>query len=198
MGGDFEAQRHWMEITVHTPPGEWYVSTDRNDLSWWGLDYPPLSAYWAWLTGRLAHHLNPAWVALQRSRRYEKAGIKEYMRATVVAGDLVLLVPALLLFAYNRSYSVVMVLWVLVNPALLLIDHGHFQYNTLMLGAFVLAVVLLLDYKRPLGATVMVCAAMAFKQMGIYYVPAFFAFLLRQCIRHRHKYTDWIISYLML
>lgn len=194
MGGDFEAQRHWMEITVNTPPVEWYVSTERNDLSWWGLDYPPLSAYWAWLTGRIAQAINPAWVALQKSRRYEKDGIKEFMRVTVMAADLLLLIPSLFLFAYNRSYSVVMVLWVAVNPALLLIDHGHFQYNTLMLGAFVLAVVLLLDYKRPLAATVFACSAVAFKQMGLYFIPAFFAFLLRQCIRHRHKYKHGLPS----
>ena len=43
MHGDFEAQRHWMEVTVHLPVGEWYRGTARNDLNYWGLDYPPLS-----------------------------------------------------------------------------------------------------------------------------------------------------------
>jgi alpha-1,3-glucosyltransferase len=52
-GGDFEAQRHWMEITVNLPMQEWYIQTPRNDLSWWGLDYPPLSAYWALITGNM-------------------------------------------------------------------------------------------------------------------------------------------------
>lgn len=51
--GDFEAQRHWMEITVHTPIKEWYRPTQVNDLTWWGLDYPPLSAYWAFITGKV-------------------------------------------------------------------------------------------------------------------------------------------------
>lgn len=51
--GDFEAQRHWMEITVHTPIAEWYKQTEVNDLTWWGLDYPPLSAYWAFITGKV-------------------------------------------------------------------------------------------------------------------------------------------------
>jgi hypothetical protein len=49
--GDFEAQRHWMEITLHTPIREWYRNTASNDLTYWGLDYPPLSAYWAFITG---------------------------------------------------------------------------------------------------------------------------------------------------
>lgn len=43
MFGDYEAQRHWMEITVHTPIGDWYRNTATNDLLYWGLDYPPLS-----------------------------------------------------------------------------------------------------------------------------------------------------------
>ena len=44
MFGDFEAQRHWMEVTVNLPLGEWYWHTKRNDLLYWGLDYPPLTA----------------------------------------------------------------------------------------------------------------------------------------------------------
>jgi hypothetical protein len=47
MFGDYEAQRHWMELTIHLPPREWY----RYDLPYWGLDYPPLTAYVSWLCG---------------------------------------------------------------------------------------------------------------------------------------------------
>jgi hypothetical protein len=44
MFGDFEAQRHWLEITLHLPVREWYF----YDLPYWGLDCasapsPPLS-----------------------------------------------------------------------------------------------------------------------------------------------------------
>lgn len=49
--GDFEAQRHWMEITINVPMKDWYRNTGSNDLKYWGLDYPPLSAYWAYVTG---------------------------------------------------------------------------------------------------------------------------------------------------
>ncbi|XP_075264114.1 uncharacterized protein LOC142356005 [Convolutriloba macropyga] len=45
MFGDYEAQRHWMEITLHTPAATWYIETAQNNLTYWGLDYPPLSAY---------------------------------------------------------------------------------------------------------------------------------------------------------
>ena len=53
MYGDYEAQRHWMEITINLPITEWYQNTTRNDLLYWGLDYPPLSAYHSYVTGRM-------------------------------------------------------------------------------------------------------------------------------------------------
>ena len=49
MHGDFEAQRHWMEITTHLPASQWYF----YDLQYWGLDYPPLTAYHSWLLGKM-------------------------------------------------------------------------------------------------------------------------------------------------
>ena len=49
--GDYEAQRHWMEITYHVPLQDWYRNTTDNDLLYWGLDYPPLTAYSSWLFG---------------------------------------------------------------------------------------------------------------------------------------------------
>ncbi len=47
--GDYEAQRHWMEITNHIPILKWY----KYDLDWWGLDYPPLTAYHSWICGAM-------------------------------------------------------------------------------------------------------------------------------------------------
>jgi hypothetical protein len=49
MHGDFEAQRHWMEITRHLPARDWYF----YELEWWGLDYPPLTAYHSWILGMM-------------------------------------------------------------------------------------------------------------------------------------------------
>ena len=49
MYGDFEAQRHWMELTLHVPLKEWYY----HDTQWWGLDYPPLTAYISLLFAKL-------------------------------------------------------------------------------------------------------------------------------------------------
>lgn len=47
MYGDFEAQRHWMELTTALPMRDWYRNTSSNDLLYWGLDYPPLTCV-AW------------------------------------------------------------------------------------------------------------------------------------------------------
>jgi alpha-1,3-glucosyltransferase len=47
MFGDYEAQRHWMELTIHLPFRQWYT----YDLPYWGLDYPPLTAYVSWVCG---------------------------------------------------------------------------------------------------------------------------------------------------
>jgi hypothetical protein len=104
MYGDYEAQRHWMEVrsrpsspspslacvravrltpgcsptdasmcvrspitrgihpfkvTLHLPVSDWYRNTTHNDLLYWGLDYPPLTAYHSWLMGHLCANRDP-------------------------------------------------------------------------------------------------------------------------------------------
>jgi len=52
--GDYEAQRHWIEITSHVPLGDWYRGVELgNELSYWGLDYPPLTALHSFLMGKV-------------------------------------------------------------------------------------------------------------------------------------------------
>ena len=51
--GDFEAQRHWMELTVNLPVREWYVEGPHNNLTYWNIDYPPLTAYFSWAWGKV-------------------------------------------------------------------------------------------------------------------------------------------------
>jgi hypothetical protein len=82
MFGDFEAQRHWMELTVNLPTFQWFgktnligicifkfykVSRYTHELEYWGLDckilnkikliiiflYPPLTAYHSWIFGKM-------------------------------------------------------------------------------------------------------------------------------------------------
>ena len=51
--GDYEAQRHWMEITTNLEITEWYKNNSANNVTYWPLDYPPLTAYHHWLLGKM-------------------------------------------------------------------------------------------------------------------------------------------------
>ncbi|KAJ3027393.1 UNVERIFIED_CONTAM: Glucosyltransferase-like protein [Siphonaria sp. JEL0065] len=150
MHGDFEAQRHWLEITTHLNPSDWY----RYDLQYWGLDYPPLTAYHSWLLGFIANKINPEWVALDASRGYESSDLKLFMRYTALITDLLIHFSAVIAFhkTYRKTHPWVeknVVLFVaLIQPGLILIDHGHFQYNSAMLG-FALWSVMALYYSLP-------------------------------------------------
>ena len=76
-----------------------YVNSTDNDLQYWGLDYPPLTAYHSWVGGAIAHRLNPDWVALNASRGHESWEHKLYMRYTVLAADVLFYFTAV--FAYS-------------------------------------------------------------------------------------------------
>lgn len=87
--GDFEAQRHWMELTNHLPVDQWYF----YDLEYWGLDYPPLTAYHMKLCGYVGGLFNPDWFALMTSRGIESADSKIFMRLTVIISDVIVYIP---------------------------------------------------------------------------------------------------------
>lgn len=97
MFGDFEAQRHWMEITTNLPVGEWYQDGPLNDLQYWGLDYPPLTAYVSYLFGAVAFPLLPELVELSSSRGYESLAGKSFMRASVILCDSFVYIPTALM-----------------------------------------------------------------------------------------------------
>ncbi|KAI9825304.1 MAG: Glucosyltransferase-like protein [Thelocarpon impressellum] len=190
MHGDFEAQRHWMEITRHLPPTQWYF----HDLEWWGLDYPPLTAYHSWALGTIGSWINPTWFALHTSRGLDDPSLKLYMRATVLLSEYLVYVPAAVVFfrRFVRLHGVhawegnVALVALLMQPGLILIDHAHFQYNTVMLG-FVLASISAFYAERRLWSAVFFVAALGFKQMALYYAPAVFAALLAACFRPRPR-----------
>lgn len=207
MHGDFEAQRHWMEITTHLPMAKWYL----YDLQYWGLDYPPLTAYHSWLLGKMyvaqlhnpyiffhrGHKLTensgaivePAWFALDKSRGFEDPHLKVFMRATVVVSEYLIYIPAIVNFLrrYTRMQGVhawsasIALVAILLQPATILIDHGHFQYNTVMLGLVVASLDAILA-GRMLWACLFFVGALGFKQMALYYAPVMFAYLLGVCI----------------
>ncbi|WFD43941.1 dolichyl-P-Glc:Man9GlcNAc2-PP-dolichol alpha-1,3-glucosyltransferase [Malassezia psittaci] len=138
MYGDFEAQRHWMELTWHLPPNQWYF----YDLPYWGLDYPPLTAWvsygWAWIAMRFP--ILHSSFALKSSRGAESVPLLVFMRCSVCIMEGLIYIPAVKFFLNRKlqgrsSRAKQVVLYtVLLQPALLLIDYGHFQYNSVMLG----------------------------------------------------------------
>ncbi|KAG1708292.1 hypothetical protein DVH05_024972 [Phytophthora capsici] len=187
MFGDYEAQRHWMEITTNLPISDWYFNTESNDLLYWGLDYPPLTAYVSYFFGIAANVTEPSMVELATSRGYESATSKVFMRSSVLLCDVALFIPAVYYVAraiygsdqWTRRTAFVML--ILLQPAVLLIDHGHFQYNNVCLGFTALGVALILQGHEFLGS-VCYCLALNFKQMALYYAPAFGVFLFARCI----------------
>ncbi|KAG8897754.1 Glucosyltransferase-like protein [Tulasnella sp. 403] len=180
--GDYEAQRHWMEITLHLPTRLWY----SYDLQYWGLDYPPLTAYISYLCGFVANMINPAWVALDTSRGFEDAASKVFMRSSVLFLDLMIYIPSVVWFTKSCSLTKlalqnIALLTILLQPALILVDNGHFQYNSVMLGFTLLALNLMNAGHDAWGAVAFVLS-LCFKQMALYYSPAIFAYLFGRCI----------------
>ncbi|KAL8687063.1 MAG: hypothetical protein Q9218_006660 [Villophora microphyllina] len=185
MHGDFEAQRHWMEITTHLPVSQWYF----YDLPYWGLDYPPLTAYHSWFLGKIGSVIDSNWFALDASRGFEDQMLKVYMRATVLVSEYLIYIPAAVILTRKlgrmRGVSIwessVALVAILMQPATVLIDHGHFQYNTVMLG-FALASISSMLAGRALWGSAFFVAALCYKQMALYYAPAIFAYLIGICM----------------
>ncbi|XP_076812639.1 dolichyl pyrophosphate Man9GlcNAc2 alpha-1,3-glucosyltransferase-like [Clavelina lepadiformis] len=200
MYGDYEAQRHWQEVTYNLPVAEWYTNSSLNDLQYWGLDYPPLTAYHSWLCGYMASLIDNQWVELDTSRGMEGYSHKLFMRYTVLFGDCLILFPAIIL-CYRSSQQKTLnqknvsssALLTLFYPGLILIDHGHFQYNNISLGLFILTVIAF-DKKMFLLGSVFFCLSLNYKQMELFHSLPVFFFLLGVALKKR----NWIKSIFML
>ena len=198
-GGDFEVQRHWMEITYHLPLREWYY----DDPTYFGLDYPPLTAYVSYVCGYLSDKLvGPHSVALFESRGLEDPTHKAFMRATVLVTDLLVFGSAVWYMtkpqeeSNHHLQSLCSFAFVMSQPAILLIDHGHFQYNTFALGLSLWAFYYMSKpgHVNCIFGSVFYCLALSFKQMTLYFAPAVFFYLLgRCCMDHgRHFMTRFL------
>lgn len=193
--GDFEAQRHWMELTINLPVTHWYF----HDLEWWGLDYPPFTAYHSWLLGRSGSLINQDWFALYLSRGLDDLNLKVFMRATVIISEYLVYIPAVIICVrhlaklgnINPWESSIALTAILMQPATILIDHGHFQYNTVMLG-FVAATISNILAGRPLWSCVFFVAALGFKQMALFFAPAVAAYLAGMCLFPRINIVRFI------
>lgn len=187
MFGDYEAQRHWQEVTYNLPLQQWYFNTTDNDLNYWGLDYPPLTAYHSLLCAYVAKKINPEWVELHKSRGLESPAHKLFMRATVLVADLLIYMPAVVLYCLYLSDGsprkrVSILLCTLLYPGLILIDYGHFQYNGVSLGLTLWAVWALGLGWDVLGSMAF-CLALCYKQMELYHALPFFCYLLGKCFK---------------
>ncbi|XP_054161482.1 dolichyl pyrophosphate Man9GlcNAc2 alpha-1,3-glucosyltransferase-like isoform X2 [Oppia nitens] len=201
MFGDYEAQRHWMEVTVNLETNQWYTNSTDNDLLYWGLDYPPLTAYHSYLNGKIAQYLNPLWVELHTSRGFESYYHKIFMRSTVLAVDLLIYFTAV--YNYWSIYMKGMVPEVkprdkavncvisLLNPALILIDYGHFQYNCVSLGLVIWTLNCLMSGYH-ITAAIVFSLALNYKQMSLYYAFPIFWYLLSICFSQRNKLKQLI------
>lgn len=194
MYGDYEAQRHWMEITYNLPVSEWYINSTQNDLLYWGLDYPPLTAYHSYLYGFIASIICPESVALHASRGYETDHHKLFMRYSVLLADILTFIPAVYIFfivaakddpikpdRFILGEKYIFSKWVyiclaLYYPGIILIDYGHFQYNCISLGLYLMSVALL--RRHEILSSFVFCLAFNYKQMELYHaLPFFFYFL---------------------
>lgn len=190
MFGDYEAQRHWMEVTYNLPNKEWYTNSTRNDLMYWGLDYPPLTAYHSWICGYISNLIHPKWVALGSSRGFESYDHKLFMRYTVLVADIFIYISAVFAFISSCTAKAstarkgVLCGLILAYPGLILIDHGHFQYNCISLGLTLWAIVFLSRKQEILGAA---CFSLAlnYKQMELYHAFPFFFYLAGLCWKQK-------------
>ncbi|KAK6798147.1 hypothetical protein RDI58_005849 [Solanum bulbocastanum] len=196
--GDYEAQRHWMEITLNLPVREWYRNSTVNDLKYWGLDYPPLTAYQSYIHGLFLRYFDPQSVELYTSRGYESYIGKLLMRWTVLLSDVLIFFPAVIYFIIvyysgihegSKSGRLWHFAMILLNPCLILIDHGHFQYNCISLGLTVAAVSAILS-DRDIVGSILFSLALNHKQMSAYFAPAFFGYLFGKCLRRHNPFLE--------
>lgn len=212
MYGDFEAQRHWIELTLHLPPERWY----RYDLGYWGLDYPPLTGWVSLLCGYVAQRFPSLrdGFALRTSRGTEAPGVVLFLRLSVLLLNLLVYTPAVSLFLARRLAGRserarhIALLTVLLQPALILVDDGHFQYNGVMLGLAAASFALLLSQLPNLhadrtteGAPValqrMLLDALS-RQISSAYVGAAVLFSLSLCFKQMALYFAPAVFAVML
>ncbi|XP_056638828.1 dolichyl pyrophosphate Man9GlcNAc2 alpha-1,3-glucosyltransferase [Diorhabda sublineata] len=213
MYGDYEAQRHWMEITTNLPINQWYHNTSDNDLNYWGLDYPPLSAYHMFICGKIAQYLNDNYTKLHDSRGYESESHKLFMRYTVMVCDIFLYIPALIIYYQTcigvkeihesgakkkkwknqnniKMSSSFCTILGLLYPGIIIVDHGHFQYNCVSLGFAIFSITFLLK-KYDVLASILFCFALNYKQMELYHSLPFFLYLLSSCVPKPGQKSVW-------
>ena len=198
--GDFEAQRHWMELTLYLPVEEWYTNSKLNKEKYWPLDYPPMSGYHSYVLGKILNIFFPEAVEFKYSHGYETKIFKIVMRFFSLFSDFIIFHIAVHFFCYkifisdkiNKNkkplyikYFIINIL-ILLNPLMIIIDHGHFQYNNVMHGFFVFAVFFLLNDQNIFAIIFFICCV-NYKQMGLYYAIIFPCYVIKKLFFSEEK-----------
>ena len=198
--GDFEAQRHWMELTIFLPIEDWYTNSKLNKEDYWPLDYPPMSGYHSYLLGKILEKFIPDSVEFNKSHGYESQIFKIVMRFFSLISDILVFhigVNLLCWYIFIQSkisknkkpcytlYYIVLLL-TLINPLMIIIDHGHFQFNNVMHGFFVLAIFFLYSENYIL-AIIFYSFCINFKQMGLYYAIPFPLYVIKKMFFNNSK-----------
>ncbi|KAL9644539.1 hypothetical protein ABK040_009403 [Willaertia magna] len=192
MHGDLEAQRHWIEITSNLNIKEWYF----YDLEYWGLDYPPLTAFHHYLMGKINEIFNICedCFTFEKSRGNQQLETILFMRYSVLIADLLIFIPSILLLLnlINNFIKLTFLdyLFVLTCPSFILIDHGHFQFNNICLGLSTLSIYFLFKFKNIYLILSCICFvfSICYKQMALYYSLTFFFFILAIIINNFKRF----------
>lgn len=219
MHGDYEAQRHWMEITFNLPVGDWYRNTDNNDLNYWGLDYPPLTAYFSLFFGYLGDLFVPELIALNSSHGFESPKSKFFMRFSVLICDIFIVMPIFVylfkivlenitnlrqkLSGLDKNNSVLKVyknfsemsgssywLYVLILLFPSLLLIDHGHFQYNGISlSLTMLSVCFLVQDRDILASIFFTLSLNYKQMILYYSPILFFTLLGKCVHSGYKST---------
>ena len=209
--GDFEAQRHWMELTIYLPVSEWYTNSRYNRMDYWPMDYPPITGYHSYILGKILEKYYPDSVVFKRSMGFENEKFKIIMRLFVLISDLLVFHLGVNLFCYymfihkkkNKNkkpdiinYYIILFL-ILTNPLMIIIDHGHFQFNNVMHGFFVLSVLFLYSENYILSI-IFFSLCVNFKQMGLYFAIPFPLYVLKKLFLENKNNYSATISFIYL
>ena len=205
--GDFEAQRHWMEITINIAPKDWYTNSINNTKEYWPLDYPPMSGYHSFILGHILNKIMPDSVELIKSHGFENYRFKIIMRLFVLISDLITFHIGVNLFCwfifvykqrlklkkikYIQYYCALLL--ILINPLMVIIDHGHFQFNNVMHGFFVIALFCLYS-ENYLLAIIFYSFCVNYKQMGLYYAIPFPLYVLKKLFFEKNNNNNKLLS----
>ncbi|KAL8178534.1 UNVERIFIED_CONTAM: Glucosyltransferase-like protein [Gekko kuhli] len=181
---------------------EWYFNTSDNNLQYWGLDYPPLTAYHSLLCAYVAKLINPSWISLHTSHGHESLPHKLFMRATVLVADILVYIPAVILYCCHLGetstkkkglFDTIQLTASTVTTEAgqdLMVRNADVMEIATALCILLYPGLILIDYghfqiseERRTEYGLSFCLAINYKQMELYHSLPFFCYLLGKCFK---------------